>query len=115
MEPLTLNNGVEMPALGLGVFQTPRDAGVRRLVLGRISLRAKRLRIRGTDWCRAWGCRTPSRCAAFLAIYWIYCVRYEEPGLERRFGEEYRAYRRRVPRWIPRRIRDPLPPGERVI
>jgi protein-S-isoprenylcysteine O-methyltransferase Ste14 len=27
----------------------------------------------------------------------------EEPGLERRFGDEYRAYRRGVPRWIPRR------------
>jgi diketogulonate reductase-like aldo/keto reductase len=30
METITLNNGVEMPALGLGVFQTPphetRDA-----------------------------------------------------------------------------------------
>jgi diketogulonate reductase-like aldo/keto reductase len=25
METLTLNNGVEMPALGLGVFQTPPD------------------------------------------------------------------------------------------
>src|SRR5205085_1071379 len=25
MEPLTVNNGVEMPALGLGVFQTPPD------------------------------------------------------------------------------------------
>jgi hypothetical protein len=25
MESLTLNNGVEMPALGLGVFQTPPD------------------------------------------------------------------------------------------
>jgi diketogulonate reductase-like aldo/keto reductase len=25
MEPLTLNNGVEMPALGLGVFQTPPE------------------------------------------------------------------------------------------
>lgn len=42
-------------------------------------------------------------CAAFFAIYRTYCVRYEEPGLERRFGEEYRAYRRSVPRWIPRR------------
>jgi protein-S-isoprenylcysteine O-methyltransferase Ste14 len=27
----------------------------------------------------------------------------EEPGLERRFGEEYREYKRNVPRWIPRR------------
>src|SRR5438034_10115197 len=25
MESITLNNGVEMPALGLGVFQTPPD------------------------------------------------------------------------------------------
>ena len=25
METITLNNGVEMPALGLGVFQTPPD------------------------------------------------------------------------------------------
>ena len=25
MQTLTLNNGVEMPALGLGVFQTPPD------------------------------------------------------------------------------------------
>ncbi len=25
METITLNNGVEMPALGLGVFQTPAD------------------------------------------------------------------------------------------
>jgi protein-S-isoprenylcysteine O-methyltransferase Ste14 len=41
-------------------------------------------------------------CAAFLAINWIYFVVVEEPGLERRFGDEYRAYRRRVPRWIPR-------------
>jgi diketogulonate reductase-like aldo/keto reductase len=25
METISLNNGVEMPALGLGVFQTPPD------------------------------------------------------------------------------------------
>ena len=25
METITLNNGVDMPALGLGVFQTPPD------------------------------------------------------------------------------------------
>jgi protein-S-isoprenylcysteine O-methyltransferase Ste14 len=41
-------------------------------------------------------------CAAFFAIYRTYCVRYEEPGLERRFGERYCAYRHSVPRWIPR-------------
>ena len=27
---------------------------------------------------------------------------YEEPGLERRFGEDYRTYKRNVPRWLPR-------------
>jgi protein-S-isoprenylcysteine O-methyltransferase Ste14 len=41
--------------------------------------------------------------ALFLVINWVYFVLEEEPGLERRFGDEYRAYRRNVPRWIPRR------------
>jgi protein-S-isoprenylcysteine O-methyltransferase Ste14 len=41
--------------------------------------------------------------AVFLGINWVYFVVLEEPGLERRFGDEYRAYRRNVPRWIPRR------------
>jgi len=42
-------------------------------------------------------------CAAFLAINWAYFVLVEEPGLERRFGEQYRDYVRGVPRWTPRR------------
>ncbi|MGI8511772.1 MAG: methyltransferase family protein [Solirubrobacteraceae bacterium] len=42
-------------------------------------------------------------CAAFVAINSLYFVLHEEPGLERRFGNEYREYRRAVPRWIPRR------------
>ena len=29
-------------------------------------------------------------------------VLYEEPILERRFGERYSGYRKRVPRWVPR-------------
>jgi protein-S-isoprenylcysteine O-methyltransferase Ste14 len=40
---------------------------------------------------------------AFLAVNHLYFVLSEEPGLERRFGEAYREYRRAVPRWIPRR------------
>lgn len=32
----------------------------------------------------------------------IYIPVFEEPGLERRFGASYRAYREHVPRWIPR-------------
>ena len=39
---------------------------------------------------------------AFFAVNWLWFVVYEEPGLVRRFGDEYREYRRRVPRWIPR-------------
>lgn len=40
--------------------------------------------------------------AAFLAINHAFFLLHEEPGLERRFGEEYRDYKRAVPRWIPR-------------
>lgn len=32
----------------------------------------------------------------------IYMPLSEEPGLERRFGDDYREYCRHVPRWIPR-------------
>jgi protein-S-isoprenylcysteine O-methyltransferase Ste14 len=40
--------------------------------------------------------------ASFLAINHLYFVLSEEAGLERRFGQEYRAYKAEVPRWIPR-------------
>jgi protein-S-isoprenylcysteine O-methyltransferase Ste14 len=41
--------------------------------------------------------------AIFLAIgfHWFVML-YEEPVLRRRYGEQYLAYRRQVPRWIPR-------------
>ena len=41
--------------------------------------------------------------ALFFAINAVYFPLIEEPGLERRFGDEYREYRRNVPRWLPRR------------
>jgi len=41
--------------------------------------------------------------AACLALgFHLFVVLYEEPTLRRRFGEEYAAYCRRVPRWLPR-------------
>jgi|SRR6185436_11728257 len=40
---------------------------------------------------------------AFLALNAIYIPLLEEPGLERRFGDEYRLYKQHVPRWVPRR------------
>ena len=40
--------------------------------------------------------------AAALAINAVYIPLVEERGLEARFGEDYRTYRSRVPRWLPR-------------
>ena len=40
--------------------------------------------------------------SVFAAINAIYIPLSEEPGLVRRFGEEYEEYRDNVPRWIPR-------------
>jgi len=56
----------------------------------------------GSPWIAAWA-------TAFLALNFAYFLRFEEPGLERRFGERYRVYRRNVPRWVPRR--HPWHPG----
>ena len=39
----------------------------------------------------------------FFTLNYAVFQLYEEPGLERRFGEDYRAYKRNVPRWLPRR------------
>jgi protein-S-isoprenylcysteine O-methyltransferase Ste14 len=38
----------------------------------------------------------------FLLANSIYIPLAEEPGLEKRFGEEYLRYKQHVPRWIPR-------------
>jgi len=38
----------------------------------------------------------------FFLINTTYFVLYEEPDLERKFGDQYREYKRNVPRWIPR-------------
>jgi protein-S-isoprenylcysteine O-methyltransferase Ste14 len=40
--------------------------------------------------------------AAFAALNVVYIPFSEEPGLEKRFGEEYAEYRKNGPRWIPR-------------
>jgi protein-S-isoprenylcysteine O-methyltransferase Ste14 len=37
-------------------------------------------------------------CVSFFVINNIYFVLVEEPGLEKRFGEEYSEYKRNVPR-----------------
>ena len=39
---------------------------------------------------------------AFFIINTLYFILFEEPGLIKRFGEEYMEYKRNVPRWMPR-------------
>jgi protein-S-isoprenylcysteine O-methyltransferase Ste14 len=40
--------------------------------------------------------------ALFVVVNHLYFLTVEEPGLARRFGADYEAYRLHVPRWIPR-------------
>ena len=46
------------------------------------------------------------RLFAYGGLLWlgvhVFVVGYEEPTLRRSFGAEYQAFRRNVPRWIPR-------------
>ena len=41
--------------------------------------------------------------AIVFAVNAVYLPLVEEPGLRRRFGADYEAYRAAVPRWLPRR------------
>lgn len=45
----------------------------------------------------------------FFIINTVYFILYEEPDLERKFGDEYREYRKHVRRWIP--ALKPFKPG----
>jgi protein-S-isoprenylcysteine O-methyltransferase Ste14 len=40
--------------------------------------------------------------AVFMAVVAAFVHLYEEPTLTRRYGEQYTAYRRAVPAWLPR-------------
>jgi protein-S-isoprenylcysteine O-methyltransferase Ste14 len=48
--------------------------------------------------------------AIVFAVNAVYFPLVEEPGLRRRFGADYEAYRAAVPRWLPR-LRPWTPPG----
>lgn len=58
--------------------------------------------------------RAPELLAYALAVatcFHLFVVLYEERRLGQLFPGEYEAYCARVPRWLPRRPRAPLPPG----
>jgi protein-S-isoprenylcysteine O-methyltransferase Ste14 len=46
----------------------------------------------------------------FALVNMVYIPLSEEPGLERRFGVDYRLYKQHVPRWLPRITPWKLPP-----
>jgi protein-S-isoprenylcysteine O-methyltransferase Ste14/GNAT superfamily N-acetyltransferase len=49
-----------------------------------------------------------------LGLAHLFVVLYEEPNLERRFGESYREYKRTVRRWLPHRPMDAGSPARAV-
>ena len=46
---------------------------------------------------------TAALAAFFFVVNHFYFIVSEEPGLVKRFGDSYRAYKANVPRWRPRR------------
>lgn len=74
-----------------GVYRhvrNPMISGVSAVLLGETAISAAPL-------LAAWFALFAIGNAVFIPLV-------EEPGLERRFGDAYRDYRRHVPRWIPR-------------
>jgi protein-S-isoprenylcysteine O-methyltransferase Ste14 len=69
--------------------RNPMISGVLSILLGEASLVGS---VPLLDWF-----------GVFFAINAIWMPLVEEPGLVRRFGEDYLRYRHAVPRWIPRR------------
>src|SRR5262249_44286748 len=68
--------------------RNPMITGVYAMLLGEtMALRS--------PWIGAW-------CAAFMIGMGSHIVLHEEPLLRERFGEAYDAYRKNVPRWLPR-------------
>ena len=45
--------------------------------------------------------------ALFFIVTHLFVRSYEEPTLQRAFGEQYETYCRRVGRWLPKRSADP--------
>jgi protein-S-isoprenylcysteine O-methyltransferase Ste14 len=70
-------------------MRNPMIVGVLAVILGEAALF-------GALGILIWG-------AAFFALNAVWFRLVEEPGLRKRFGEDYEDYRENVPRWLPRR------------
>jgi protein-S-isoprenylcysteine O-methyltransferase Ste14 len=68
--------------------RNPMISGVQAVLLGETVLLGSRALL-------AW-------TAGFVVVNAMYLPLVEEPGLARRFGADYDAYRANVPRWVPR-------------
>jgi protein-S-isoprenylcysteine O-methyltransferase Ste14 len=105
---LVLTCGVMLSTRGIGTLDgeewfMPRDfvaTGPFRFVRNPMSLGGAVL-MTGIALCHRSTVGLGLAAVLFLVMHLV--VWYlEEPGLEKRFGDTYRAYRRNVPRWIPR-------------
>jgi protein-S-isoprenylcysteine O-methyltransferase Ste14 len=68
--------------------RNPMISGVALMLLGQALFRGSRL-------LAIWA-------GIFILVNHTYFLLSEEPGLERRFGDNYRVYKANVPRWVPR-------------
>jgi len=65
------------------------------MISGVVFVLAGEVALAGSLWLVGWW-------GLFVLANAIYIPLAEEPGLEERFGESYRTYRLKVPRWLPR-------------
>jgi len=105
---LVLICGVMLSTRGIGTLEgeewcMPRDfvaTGPFRFVRNPMSLGGVMLMTGIALWHRS-AIGLGLAAMLFLVMHIAICY-WEEPGLEKRFGDGYRAYRRNVPRWVPR-------------
>ena len=99
--------GVMLSTTGIGTLRgnewlLPQDflaTGLFRFVRNPMSLSGVILMIGIALWHRS--ALALGLAAGLFLLFHAIIVWVEEPGLERRFGESYREYKRRVSRWVP--------------
>jgi protein-S-isoprenylcysteine O-methyltransferase Ste14 len=105
---LVLTCGVMLSTRGIGTLRgeerfMPREfvaTGPFRFVRNPMSLGAVILMVGIALWHRS--TLALGLAAGLFVLFHAVVVCVEEPGLEKRFGDSYREYKRQVPRWFPR-------------